>query len=89
MGNGRMKDHWRDTDMRIEAPVIESLQDAFVENWLEATGNVLGGAPYFPTNSQNGSVAAQIEQARRPGDPTAAAQNRARRDLDPIDTLKQ
>jgi phosphatidylserine/phosphatidylglycerophosphate/cardiolipin synthase-like enzyme len=44
MGNGRMKDHWRDTDMRIEGPVIESLQDAFVENWLEATGNVLGGA---------------------------------------------
>lgn len=48
MGNGRTKDHWRDTDVRVEGPVVEYLQAAFAENWLEATGMVLGGEAYFP-----------------------------------------
>ena len=48
MGNGRVPDHWRDTDVRVEGPVVEYLQAAFAENWLEATGMVLGGDPYFP-----------------------------------------
>ena len=43
LGNGRSKGLWRQTDVRIEGPVVASLQGAFVENWLEATGNVLGG----------------------------------------------
>jgi cardiolipin synthase len=48
MGNGRTEHHWRDTDVRIEGPAVEYLQAAFVENWLEATGVVLGGEAYFP-----------------------------------------
>jgi cardiolipin synthase len=48
MGNGRVEDHWRDTDVQIEGPVVEYLQGAFAENWVEATGVVLGGADYFP-----------------------------------------
>jgi cardiolipin synthase len=48
MGNGRIEDHWRDTDVQIEGPVVEYLQGAFAENWVEATGVVLGGADYFP-----------------------------------------
>jgi cardiolipin synthase len=48
MGNGRTEDHWRDTDVRIEGPAVNYVQGAFAENWLEATGMVLGGDPYFP-----------------------------------------
>jgi cardiolipin synthase len=48
MGNGRIPDHWRETDVRVQGPVVEYLQGAFAENWLEATGIVLGGEPYFP-----------------------------------------
>jgi cardiolipin synthase len=48
MGNGRVEGHWRDTDVRLEGPAIEYLQAAFAENWLEATGIVLGGESYFP-----------------------------------------
>src|SRR5262249_9900907 len=48
MGNGRVEDHWRDTDVRVQGPIVEYLQGAFAENWLEATGIVLGGDPYFP-----------------------------------------
>ena len=48
MGNGRVENHWRDTDVRVRGPVVEYLQGAFAENWLEATGMVLGGDAYFP-----------------------------------------
>ena len=48
MGNGRVEHHWRDSDARVRGPVVEYLQGAFAENWLEATGIVLGGEPYFP-----------------------------------------
>lgn len=60
LGNGRQKGYWRQTDVRIEGPVVASLQGAFVENWLEATGNVLGGAPYFPHLSPRGQAFAQV-----------------------------
>jgi cardiolipin synthase A/B len=48
MGDGRIPGHWRDTDVQVEGPVVEYLQGAFAENWLEATGIVLGGEAYFP-----------------------------------------
>jgi cardiolipin synthase len=60
MGNGRIPDHWRDTDVQIEGPVVEYLQGAFAENWVEATGEVLGGADYFPGPTSKGRVHAQI-----------------------------
>ena len=47
-GNGRQEGQWRDTDMRVEGPVVGQLQGAFAENWLEATGVALGGPEYFP-----------------------------------------
>jgi cardiolipin synthase A/B len=47
-GNGRTDGQWRDTDVRVEGPVVAQLQGAFVENWLEATGVALGGDDYFP-----------------------------------------
>jgi cardiolipin synthase len=47
-GDGRTDGHWRDTDVQIEGPVVRALQSAFVENWREATGEVLGGDAYFP-----------------------------------------
>ena len=47
-GNGRRQDHWRDTDVRLDGPVVDQLQAAFAENWREATGEVLGGPTWFP-----------------------------------------
>src|SRR6059036_163305 len=61
MGNGRVEHHWRDTDIRIQGPAVEYLQAAFVESWLEATGVVLGGEPYFPRPIEpSGDVYAQV-----------------------------
>ena len=60
LGNGRKEGYWRQTDVRIEGPAVASLQGAFVENWLEATGNVLGGSAYFSRPTSRGSVTAQV-----------------------------
>ena len=66
-GDGRTEGHWRDTDVRIEGPIVSRLQGAFVENWLEATGNVLGGDSYFPPLPRRGSVSAQIVRSSPEG----------------------
>jgi cardiolipin synthase A/B len=64
MGNGRIEGHWRDTDVRVEGPVVEYLQAAFAENWLEATGVVLGGEAYFPRPIESrGQVYAQVARS--------------------------
>jgi len=47
-GNAQDPDHWRDTHVRVHGPVVRHLQGAFVENWLEATGDVLIGEGFLP-----------------------------------------
>ena len=59
-GNGRMLEHWRDTNVRIEGPVVSFLQTAFAESWLETTGIAIGGDDYLPRLDNVGSVRAQI-----------------------------
>jgi cardiolipin synthase len=68
MGNGRTEHHWRDTDVRVEGPVVEYLQAAFTESWLEATGMVLGGEAYFPRPIETrGQVHAQVARSSPAG----------------------
>ncbi|MGH9631573.1 MAG: phospholipase D-like domain-containing protein, partial [Bryobacteraceae bacterium] len=38
---------WRDTVFRIEGAAVPSVQSVFLENWLEATGELLTGDQYF------------------------------------------
>jgi len=47
-GNAQDPDHWRDTHVRVQGPVVRALQGAFLENWLEATGELLAGDDYLP-----------------------------------------
>ena len=39
---------WRDTVVRVEGSLVVGLQTTFTENWLEASGEILSGAEYFP-----------------------------------------
>lgn len=41
---------WRDTMFRVEGDMVTSIQAGFVENWLEASGEILTGREYFPPN---------------------------------------
>ena len=47
-GDGRTEGRWRETNVRLQGPVVQNLQEAFVEHWKEATGTLLGGKDYFP-----------------------------------------
>jgi cardiolipin synthase len=60
MGDGRTENHWRETNARMEGPIVKYLQAAFTESWLETTGNLLGGNGYFPRLEPSGKVSAQI-----------------------------
>jgi cardiolipin synthase len=39
---------WRDTMLRATGSVVAGLQTCFIENWLEATGEILAGPDTFP-----------------------------------------
>jgi cardiolipin synthase len=72
MGDGRTKDHWRDTDVRVEGPAVEWLQAAFAENWLETTGVAIGGPLQFPSpNGAVGRVAVQVVRSSPEGGASA------------------
>jgi cardiolipin synthase len=44
------KPRWRDTMFRVEGDAVTSIQAGFIENWLEASGEILTGRSYFPAN---------------------------------------
>lgn len=59
-GHAEDEDHWRDTHFRIEGPVVAQMQSAFLDNWIEVTGEVLHGEAYFPSIANHGDHLAQI-----------------------------
>jgi cardiolipin synthase A/B len=59
-GDGRTDGKWRDTDVRVEGPIVQQLQAAFVESWRDTTGHILGGDLYFPALKPVGKVNAQV-----------------------------
>jgi cardiolipin synthase len=60
LGNGQQPDRWRDTHFRVVGPAVAQLQAAFLENWLEVTGEVQHGALYFPAIEPAGRQYAQM-----------------------------
>ena len=66
-GDGQDKDHWRDTAIRAEGPVVTTLQGVFCENWIEETGEVPAGEKYF-------------RSSRRPARSTPTSRMRRRAD---------
>jgi cardiolipin synthase len=59
-GNAQDKEHFRDTGLRVEGPVVNHLQGAFCENWIEETGDIPAGDEYFPRIAPVGPTAAHV-----------------------------
>lgn len=51
---------WRDTMVRVEGPVVSSLQAVFAENWLECQGEILAGDEWFPVLEPRGDMTAFV-----------------------------
>lgn len=45
---------WRDTDLRLEGPVVTELQKLFIETWEKQKGEPLAKRNYFPTIKPKG-----------------------------------
>jgi cardiolipin synthase A/B len=59
-GHAQDKDHWRDAGLRVEGPIVNRLQGAFSENWIEETGEIMAGEKYFPHLPAAGSTQAHL-----------------------------
>lgn len=59
-GDAGDPEHWRDTHFRVEGPAVAQMQSAFLENWIEVTGEVPHGESYFPKLERAGDHAAQV-----------------------------
>jgi cardiolipin synthase A/B len=59
-GDAQGPEHWRDTQFRVEGPAVAQMQAAFMENWIEVTGDVLHGEDYFPQLAEAGRQLAQF-----------------------------
>lgn len=51
---------WRDTMFRVTGEAVASLQAAFVENWLESSGEVLADTKFYPPAPDAGEAVALI-----------------------------
>jgi cardiolipin synthase len=48
LGNGEDPEHWRDTAIRLEGPVVHGLQTVFSQNWVEETHTLPVDPECFP-----------------------------------------
>ncbi|HEY6830441.1 MAG TPA: phospholipase D-like domain-containing protein, partial [Gemmatimonadaceae bacterium] len=54
LGDADTKDHWRETVVRVEGPVVTQMQFAFMDNWVKSRGELLTGLDYFPALEPRG-----------------------------------
>jgi cardiolipin synthase len=64
-GNARNPSEWRDTNIRVEGPVVSQLQHVFLEDWVHTTGEVLHGNRQFPAIEPAGTMLAQAISSSR------------------------
>ena len=60
---------WRDTDVRIEGPVVVQFERYFMETWHQQKGPALADAPPAPPANSNGMMVQAIDGAPDNGQP--------------------
>ncbi len=53
-------EHWRDTDLEIEGPVVAQLQTLFMEHWSQQKGPPFDKEKYFPAVPPKGTEVVRI-----------------------------
>lgn len=64
---------WRDTAARLEGPVVNELQAAFLDNWIKVTRVALTDPQYFPHLEPRGTIPMSVAYAAPP-ETTSAVQ---------------
>jgi len=70
LGEAQDKKHFRDITARVEGPIVAQLQSAFAENWIEETGEVIGGTNFFPELEPRGDMKAHAVWISPSGSPS-------------------
>ncbi len=60
LGDADSPDHWRETVVRVEGPVVTQMQFAFMDNWIKSRGELLTGLDYFPQLEKRGDCLTQV-----------------------------
>ena len=60
LGDAESKEHWRETMIRVEGPVVTQMQFAFMDNWVKSRGELLTGLDYFPAVERRGDQLTQV-----------------------------
>ena len=71
LGDAEDREHFRDVSARVEGPVVQQLQSAFTENWVEQTGEVVAGPRYFPELEAVGESRAHLAYVSPSGSPSS------------------
>jgi cardiolipin synthase len=72
LGDADSREHWRETVVRVEGPVVTQMQSAFVDNWVKSRGELLTGLDYFPRIDKRGDCLAQVVKSS-PSEGSSAA----------------
>ncbi|CAN5742847.1 phospholipase D-like domain-containing protein [soil metagenome] len=62
-GNAQDKDHWRDTQVRMEGPIVGQMQAAFQAHWVKEAKETLSGSHQFPELKPAGNLRAQTVES--------------------------
>ena len=73
-GDAQDPEHWRETHLRIEGPAVVDLFGAFLENWIEATGELLAGRHIADIDGFDDGVVLQVTRSTPTGGATAATE---------------
>jgi cardiolipin synthase len=60
LGEGTDPEHYRDTAIRLEGPVVHGLQAVFAQNWVEETHNLPVDEGTFPKLEPRGEMPAHV-----------------------------
>ncbi|MBT8143655.1 MAG: cardiolipin synthase B [Gammaproteobacteria bacterium] len=60
LGDAHSEDHFRDTGLRLQGPVVHGLQTVFAENWTQLTDELLVGDTVFPPLEESGNSVALV-----------------------------
>jgi cardiolipin synthase len=72
-GKAQDHNHYRDTALRVTGPIVNRIQAAFCENWIEETGELLAGPRYFPLSHPTGSTPVHLAYVSASNNPSDVA----------------
>ena len=59
LGDATSEKTWRETQIRMEGPVVRQMQAVFATNWMQTTGTLLLGEDYYPVPERAAESLAQ------------------------------